>query len=85
LFQSLGIMDRLERISRVVADPPGVHFRVIARADAIDDAFIVIKPDVLSASIDRGDRRGALEEPDALLVEKIILPGILLPLDAAVC
>ena len=66
-------MHWLVRIARVVADPPGVHFRVVTRLDAINHALIVMQPDVLPARIHRRNRRRFLQQPDALLEEKILV------------
>ena len=52
-------MDGLVAVARVVADPPRVHVGVVARLDAVDDAFVVLEVDVLAAGVDRADRRDA--------------------------
>ena len=66
-------MDGFIRITRVIADPPLIDLRVIARLDAMNDPFIMIEINVLPTRIHRTDGRRALQQPYALLKEKILI------------
>src|SRR5665213_2658859 len=66
-------MHRLVAVPRVVADPPGIHIMVVARLNAVNDPLVVFEINILPAGVGGADRGDALEQPDPLLEQKILV------------
>ena len=68
-----GIVEMVPAVPAVVAHPPLIDVGILTRLEAVDGVLVVFGDDRASCRAAAADVRLALQEPDALLVEEVLV------------